>query len=133
LDISNYLSEREHKLSKTLGLPIDEMNFELALDGQSARMWGNITLTDEVSLSVRERIELVDGRAHIVKYSYYIIVDGAEARGFDKEPTHNPPVHGHIGPNHAWTQAPEITLEAALDRCWDEVELYATTYHDPHD
>ena len=53
------------------------------------------------------------------------MVDGAEVGGFDKDPTHDPPVHGHCGPEHRRVVAPELTLKEALDRAWEEASWWA--------
>jgi hypothetical protein len=63
-------------------------------------------------------------RIEVVKYSYRLIVDGAHACGYDKDPTHDPAVHKHTGRDERRAPAEEITLEEALKRAWTYLDRY---------
>lgn len=75
---------------------------------------------------------IVEGQAVIAKYAYYLIVDGAEAWGEDKDPSHEVAVHGHVGAGHDRVPSDGVTLAEALERAWtDASELYADDDLDP--
>ena len=127
-DITNYFWHRERDL--IAGSVLEEIALGVAPDDQSGtlRAKANLRADTEVDayLNVFERAALDEnGQVELVKYSYYLVVNGAEARGWEKDPTHDPPVHGHVGPDHEWTEAPEVSLREAIDLAWDEVQLWA--------
>jgi hypothetical protein len=126
VDLYNYFVRRQ----RDLGAPANDLRFEIAEDGRSGRMTGEIELSHGIYVSVTERVELHDATSdiEIVKYSYYILDEGKGVEAFDKDPLHSPALHGHIGPNRRRVSAPEVSLEAVLERAWGEVELKATTY-----
>jgi hypothetical protein len=127
-DIWNYFVERERTLKG--GSALEEIEVGIAPDDQSGTLKAKASLRADTELDaylkVFERAALNEsGQVEVVKYSYYLIVNGAETRGWDKDPKHDPPVHGHIGVDHKWTEAPEVSLDKALDLAWDEVQLWA--------
>ena len=79
---------------------------------------------DRAFLSVRERVAFVGGRFHIAKYSYYLVIDGAELWGFDKAPDHEVVVHGHVGPAHERVESPELALSEVVERAWTTLSSY---------
>lgn len=118
MDVRDYFQDREQDL-RSLSVAPDEVSFESAPDGLSGRLWGNVTLTDEVYLAVSERVEILEGSFQIAKYSYRVITDDADTGdGWDKDPVAHPdcPTHAHVGGQRV--PAPEISLREALERAW---------------
>jgi hypothetical protein len=127
-DIWSYFLQLEQAVKG--GSVLEEITFELAPDEQSGTFRCNANLRADTELDAYvkafERAVLNEhGQVEVAKYSYYLIVNGAEARAWEKDPTHDPPVHGHIGSDHQRTDAPEVSLREALDLAWDEVQLWA--------
>src|SRR5581483_2621949 len=96
--------------------------FSAAPDTQSGRMFGNLHLTESAYLRVHERIVVKDGAFVVEKYVYNLVRDERTIWAYDKDPTHEPVVHGHIGSDRRRVPAGELTLEEALELAWRELE-----------
>jgi hypothetical protein len=119
----NYFVGRQQEID-TLS---DDLEFGISADDQSGWMRGNINVSDELYVSVLERVELRDGTPTIVKYSYAILDDGVNIAAFDNDPLHDPAVHWHVGESRRRVPASEMTLHAVLERAWKEAELREST------
>jgi hypothetical protein len=130
MDIWDYFEDRESDLIGA-STSIDDLRFE-AVDDERGRIRGNVTLRADsylsVYLKVFEWIECQSGRCEVVEYSYYLIINGVEHFGFDKDPGHTDmPVHGHVGRDHTRVEADDLTLAAVLELAWDELTLVEET------
>jgi hypothetical protein len=120
LDIWDYFEDRELEIDGYGAVP-DRPLFEAAPDDLFGRIFGNLGLTDEAYLRMQEWVAIESGAPVIVKYAYYLVIEELEVWGFEKDPSHDPPVHGHLGPGHEWVPAPEIDLGEALARAWERI------------
>lgn len=77
-------------------------------------------------LSVSETVVVTDEQSiHREEYAYYLIVDQVEVWGWERDLSHDPPVHRHVGPGHAREEADPISFRAAVELAWDEVTRLA--------
>jgi hypothetical protein len=60
---------------------------------------------------------------HREDYAYYLIVDGGEVWGYERDPWHEPAVHRHVGADHAREEAEAVSLVWALEEAWRTAEL----------
>lgn len=89
--------------------------------GQRGMAYGRLNLTEKGYLSMFEEV-VVDGSGiHRERYSYYMIYDGEEKWGYDRDPDHDPPDHGHEGPNHDRVDTGPVTFLQAVERAWETV------------
>lgn len=125
MDIWDYFRHRERE-AESASASADELQFSAAPDGRAGHVSGRLTLRADAGLDaylkVSEWVVLGTDGFTVEKYAYYLIINGVEAKAWDKDPSHtSQPVHGHIGADHARVEAEEMTLEQALDESWHEV------------
>jgi hypothetical protein len=118
MDVWDYFEDQRARLQ---GYEREELEFDAVPGDHAGRISGKLTLTDSAYLKVFEWVETHSGRVEVVEYAYYLIVDGAEVQGWDKDPEGHPerPVHGHIGKDHERVEAPELSLDRALELAWE--------------
>ena len=111
---------------------LEQIEVEIAPDDRTGTLEARASLRADTELDAYLRIyerAVAAGRnkVEVAKYSYYLVIGGDEYRAWERDPTHNPSVHGHMGSNHKWTLAPEVTVAEALELAWNEVQLIAET------
>jgi len=97
-------------------------------------MWGRLVLSDRAFLIAYETVEVRGSGVRRTAYSYYLIVDGAEEWGFDRDEIHDPPEHGHVGAEHARVDAGRIEFHEVVEKAWEIVsalEPFSPT--EPHE
>jgi hypothetical protein len=66
-----------------------------------------------------------------LRYSYYLVIDGAEVWGYERDPGHNPPLHRHEGMSHSRHACRRVTFVETANLAWQtttaEEELRAST------
>jgi hypothetical protein len=89
-------------------------------DGKVGRVDGSVKFSDRTYLEVRERVQIDErGRPDRIKYSYYIVLDGAEFDGFDHAPDHPIATHRHDWRDHEKRYADRLrTLEEVIQITW---------------
>jgi hypothetical protein len=91
-------------------------------DGLRGRMFTRLGLSDRSFLQVNERVVIENGIKHRVSYAYYLVCDGAEVWGYERDPTHNVVEHRHDA-NHDRFACEAISFREAAERAW-------STFHD---
>src|SRR4051812_38288808 len=86
--------------------------------GKRGRIWGRILLTDRTFLQVSERVEVSGGSARRTEYAYFLVIDGAEVWGYERDPTHDPAVHKHDR-THARAPCEPVSFKRALEMAWE--------------
>lgn len=82
---------------------------------------GRYDMGDTAILEVKEIVEIVDGnRPHRIRYSYYLVVSGVEEFARERDPSHDPAVHGH-GRRHKWEPAEPISFVGFVKQSWERV------------
>ena len=68
-----------------------------------------------------EKVVVRGKRIHREEYAYFLVIDGTEIWGYERDPTHPVAVHGHEGSDHARTEAKRKTFKQVVDLAWKEV------------
>ena len=129
MDIWDYFIRKESEFDE---MSVDGNGVKFyAEEGSNNRfghMLGHVYLDDDVYLDVHERAEIVGRRAiHRTDYAYYLIIDGAEYWGYERDPTHNPAVHHHTYGHGTCVPSHAISFKGVCRLAWHEVSLRATT------
>jgi hypothetical protein len=126
LDVYDHFSVRERECRDMSLVPdgafADLCAEEAGSGGCRGIFYGALTLTEDYYLHVFEYVVVKDGRVEIEKYSYYLIDrEGFEVWGFDKDPAHPEPFHGHVGPKHQRVASGEMTFKVIALKAWETV------------
>jgi hypothetical protein len=117
---------REHSLAPDTSFA-DLFSEEEGSGGKRGIMFGRLVLNERAFLSVSEEIEVVKSGVRRVSYSYYLIVDGVEVWGYDRDPSHVPSEHKHLGADHQRLPCGRVSFLEAVERAWATVSLDAET------
>ncbi len=122
MDVYEYFHSREREcrelsLSPDTGFD-DLFGEEDGSNGRRGMMWGRLVLSERAFLSVYESVVVVGSGVHREEYSYYLIVDGYEVWGYDRDPDHDPPEHMHRGSNHTRDEAGRVTFREVAEKAW---------------
>jgi hypothetical protein len=124
-DIWEYFEQRRREC-RELSLKEEELLClgEEGSDGCWGQMHGALTLTDKTYLQVSEIVHVEHGHVHRVEYAYYLVHDGAEVWGRERDPSHDPAVHAH-GRDHVRYDDEEhqepISFKQAVEMAWQTV------------
>lgn len=123
MDVWTYFEQRERECEDMSVSAIDlTFSEEEGSNGKRGRVLGHIHFTDEVYLEVSESVQVVGSHIRRIDYAYFLIVDGVEYFGLERDPTHEPPVHGH-GIGHKKIATGRITFKDVVSMAWHEVSL----------
>jgi hypothetical protein len=127
MDVWDYFDRCEREYA---GLSLHPAEGMFAAEEESAgsrgRIFGQMRLLPEDSdvdafLQVSEVVVCDGGRCDREEYAYYLVIDGVEVWGYEKDLSHDPPVHRHVGGGHAREAAEEISFARAATLAWEEV------------
>lgn len=119
MDVWEYFESKKAEVER-FGLTLDDHFLfaeEDGSDGQRGRVWGRIGLTERTFLQVSERVEVEGSGIHRTEYAYYLIIDGAEVWGYERDPTHKVDVHRHDRDHNSYPCEPVSFLEI-LEKAW---------------
>lgn len=124
MDVWTYFSQKEREL-RELSLapegPFEDMVAEeKGSNGRRGRIFGNAIVTEHAYLSIHEVVVVVDDHVHREEYGYFLVVDGEEIWGYERDPSHEPPVHRHTT-EHVRHRAEAISFKEVVERAWREV------------
>jgi hypothetical protein len=104
------------------GLEFDEGSQMASLNvdpERRGRIRGRIGFTERTFLQVSEQIAICDGAPVRRSYAYYLVIDGIDVWGHDKDPGHDPAIHRHDrGHLHRYPDQ-ERTLREMLEKGWE--------------
>jgi hypothetical protein len=89
--------------------------------GQRGIFFGRLVLSDRAFLSVFEVVQVTGTGIHRERYSYYLIIDGFEIWGYDRDPGHVPPLHRHTGTSHRRHPCRRMTFAEVAGQAWETV------------
>ncbi|MFI4991257.1 MAG: hypothetical protein ACHQHO_10155 [Solirubrobacterales bacterium] len=125
MDVYEYFQTRErefHDFSLVPDGDISDMFAEEAgSDGERGIMFGRVTLDERTFLSFYESIVVVGTGIHREEYSYYLIRDGLEVWGYDRDHSHNPEEHMHKGADHERHATGRVTFKEVVEKAWENV------------
>jgi hypothetical protein len=141
VDVWEYFQQRDREVAEQsaawdddLGAPYSE---EQGSNGQRGRIFGRVVLSDRAFLAVNEEVEVLKGSCVTRRaYAYFLVYDGVELCGEERDPTHTPAVHRHDR-NHNRYPSSVISFNEALTRAWaalaaeEELRTYATGVWEP--
>lgn len=98
---------------------------ELGSDEQRGRIFGRYVLTERAYLNVHELVEVVNGSyVHRLEYAYYLIVDGFEIWGFERDPNHEAEGllhHRHTENHDDRIACDRVTFKEVVEMAWTDV------------
>ncbi len=123
MDVWEYFHQREAEC-RDLSLVPDGSFAEMcsALDGsegQGGIFFGRLILSERAFLNVFELVRVHGTGVHRVRYSYYLIIDGTEVWGYDRDPDHDPPLHRHQGTAHTRYPCRRMTFREVAEQAWE--------------
>lgn len=125
MDVWEYFASRERECAElslyTDGDFSETCAAEEGSDGRRGIIFGNFALTERAYLAVSESVVVEGSGVHREEYSYYLVFDGMEMWGFDRDLSHNPVEHGHVGQDHTRVEAGRVTFREVVERAWDTV------------
>ena len=120
-EIWQYFEERR---AECRSLSISDQEIEFYEESGSSSLWGqvhgHVTLSDEppAYLEVHEVVTIEAGTPHREEYAYYLIFDGVDIWGYERDPSHaDEPVHCH-GRDHVRYPADPISFKGAVELAW---------------
>jgi hypothetical protein len=128
VDVWDYFIRREAECDE-MSVDCRNVQFfaELGSDDRIGTMVGRVFFNNEVYLAIHERIEIVDGAAHRTDYAYFLIMDETEYWGYERDPSHDPPVHRHTFGHGERVESDPVTFKKVCELAWSEVSRRETS------
>jgi hypothetical protein len=128
MDVWTYFEQRESECASLSLVPegrfAEMVREELGSDGMRGRLFGRFWLMDDprAFLSVSELVIVTaENTIHREEYGYFLVIDGEEVSGWERDLSHDPPVHRHTGSGHVREDAEPIAFRTAVELAWEEV------------
>ncbi len=90
-------------------------------DGLAGRLFGHVYFNERMYLDVQERVVIEDGTVRRIDYGYFLIADGVEFWGYERDLTHDPPVHRHTYGHEERIEAEPVSFKRVCELSWEEV------------
>lgn len=136
MDVGEYFQTRDREIAEQSAVwdyiasaPYLE---EQGSDGQRGRVWGRIVLSERAFLQVNEVVEVRGTGVTRLEYAYFVVYNGLELWGEERDPTHTPAVHRHDR-DHNRFPSEVISFKDALTRAWEIVSAEAELDAGPAD
>jgi hypothetical protein len=130
VDIWTYFSQREKEFEEfSLAPDPPDAMFaeEHGSNGRRGKVFGHAHLSDNAYLEIHEEVVIVDeSHVHREEYGYFLIIDGVEMWGYERDPSHDPPVHRHTYGHSERIDADPISFKDAVELAWQEVSRRET-------
>jgi hypothetical protein len=94
---------------------------------QRGQLIGPVYFSDNAFLANHERVEVVGNAIHRTDYAYFLIIRGVEFWGFERDPSHDPPVHRHTYGHEERIDAKPVSFKRVCELGWHDVGLQADT------
>lgn len=123
MDVWEYFQQRDRELAEQSAAWDHEPLYraEEGSDGQRGRIFGRVALSESAYLQVHEVVEVAGSGITRLTYAYFLIYDGAEVWGYERDPLHDDmPVHRHDR-DHGRHPTEPISFKDALTEAWKTV------------
>lgn len=125
MDVWDYFDQWQRQCEDN-SLPSDSSYNDMCVafagsDDKMGRIFGRLVISERAYLIVSERVVIGGRQAYREEYSYYLVVDDQEIFGRDRDPTHDPPDHGHEGEDHEWVDTGAVSFQDAINLAWERV------------
>lgn len=124
MDVWTYFSQKERELRELSLAPEGTFGDMVAEEegsyGTRGRSFGNAILTEHAYLSIHEVVVVVNDHDHREEYGYFLVIGGEEIWGYERDPSHDPPVHRHTT-GHQRHPGEAIPFKEVAERAWREV------------
>lgn len=125
MDIWDYFERRERECDSQSLIPSETLPTQyLELKGSNGtmgRIIARLEMSERASIAVMERVQILDeSHSHRLEYSYFLIFDGEEVYGRERDPTHDPAEHGHRR-DHVRESAGRVTFTEFAETAWEIV------------
>lgn len=131
MDVWTYFEQKEKEFAELSLVPDrdpSDMFAELAgSNGRRGRIFGVLQMVDAPISAFIACSERVHARATSVtrdEYAYFLVVDGEEIFGYERDLSHNPPVHMHTR-GHVRQTAGRMPFKKFVELAWEEVSSIA--------
>jgi hypothetical protein len=129
MDVWEYFGQKEREFRELSLVPdrdFEELFAEAAgSNGRRGRIFGNLNLTDNAFLAVSELVIVAGSHIRRLEYGYFLVIDGEEIWGYERDPTHSPTVHRHIQ-GHRREECRPVAFKMVVDLAWREISRRAT-------
>lgn len=118
-NVWDYFEERERECKRLSLSPDPEAAYVAELGDKRGRLIVKLDLSPRAYLAVNEVVVADDrGFVHRESYAYFLIIDESEYAGWERDPSHDPPEHGH-GPGHERIDVGRVTFKQAVEMSWE--------------
>jgi len=126
-DVWEYFDQRRREHRDLSVAESDDFLFvaEEGSGGLRGQIFGAVTLWDVAFLSVHEVVLIEDGSAHREEYGYFLVINGAEIWGHERDPSHDPPVHCHGSDHSRHAAKAPISFREAVEMAWETSSIEA--------
>lgn len=124
MDVASYFAQKEREyqeLSLAPDRPLAVMFAEQrGSRGMRGMILGNLWLAEGAFIAISEVVQVVGNNVTRISYAYFLVVDGEEIMGHERDPTHDPPVHRH-GEGHGRGMPDDpIAFKDFAEQAWQE-------------
>ena len=92
---------------------------------QRGRLLGAAYMDERSYIAVHEIVAIEGEHVHREKYAYFLIVDGDEVGGYERDPIHTPAEHRHCGEHEpGGTPYHTVSFKQAVSDAWDWVSAH---------
>jgi hypothetical protein len=125
LDVWTYFQQREREFDELSLAPAPGIGpmfvEEVGSEGQRGRIFGAVSLLEDAYLAISERVVVRSGHIHREEYAYFLVINETEVWGYERDLSHDPEVHKHVGADHRRANAEPISFKAVVELAWEEV------------
>lgn len=125
MDVWEYFQSKERECRELSLVPDSDFSSMCAaaegIDGKRGIFYGKLILTEHAFLNVFELVRVVGTGVHRERYSYYLIINGYEVWGYDRDPDHDPPLHRHRGRDHTRFPCRRMLFREVAREAWEMV------------
>jgi hypothetical protein len=124
MDVWEYFGQREAECAD-MSVDCRDLHFyaEEGTGDQVGTMLGHVYFDDRTYLDIHERVEVRGNSVHRTDYAYCLVMDGVEYWLYERDPTHDPPVHRHTLSHAESLEAEPVSFKHVCKLAWREVSL----------